>query len=933
MGKPGLGLFTGRRKSSSNVLEDMAQPDTAPSPGGSHPDPAGFRLMSRGEVEKAKERRKTLEREKQASKFRLSALVANGKPRVQSPEEDSPGSSKRDSKSSSGTQFSSAPPYSHGQHGSTSTLPSSTDTSSDDNLFSTAPRPHLAQHNSSPSLTLNMNGIRKQLPSLPNSNHAFADKNKDKNARERSMTASSYASTATPPKLEAELNFGSSNFDDLFSDMSRKDSPSEMSREAPGRSLLAEKRPLRPEPIKTYPKLHVDAALTSSNSRGSAENLMSSPPPSDDDSPPPQPPPHNFSSYAPLAAESPTLSSYATLGYQNAPVTRQPFMEKTPYRDHFPEQSGTQPTSITSSSANSLQTPASSRSSNHTNNTTPKASSASNAFTYADYNNDDDDMFTPVKSEQQPVSRAASKAPAPTVPQEKTPVASANPARPGAGRVLTQTEYLAMQKRANSQPLADEDSEDDYEDEDDAIKKREEEEIMRRKQQQMQFAREAMRRTTTTSANSARPEGGVQDAMGFPSETSLKADEWEDEDVPLGILAQHGFPSQARGRLPNQPANAQPSYVIDRPASTGAVPSRARAHLPAFARGLPSDPHSSFIGGGLVQHTKRESMGFNGFAREHMSIAGDSVAGGMGMGMQTPMTYHDAGMSQPSLVDQIQMRDMTKQKYLGGASQKKPEVGPFTGKLGQQINAQGLLHNPARMSPISMMNGMMNPMMGGQMPMMGMGMGMGMNQMGYSMPLGNDMMAVQQMQQMQQMIAMQQMQLQQMQAMQRPEIQDPRMSMAMSNNNFAGNMMGSGNFLGVPGAMPNGRQNRSMSFMSGAQASQPPISNVMGAGPGYASSIAPSERSNVGLSARYRPVANNADAHSTGASTILQVSSGANANKAPTTIKGIIKPTRKIAVEEDDDWSQMAARKAKFMGSNKKQQGNGLEELTQGLTI
>jgi hypothetical protein len=98
MGKPGLGLFTGRRKSSSNALEDVAVADNAEhSPDGSaNADSGGFRLMSRTEVQKAQERRKTMEREKSTSKFaRFSGFGANAKGRVQSFEEDSPGSSKR----------------------------------------------------------------------------------------------------------------------------------------------------------------------------------------------------------------------------------------------------------------------------------------------------------------------------------------------------------------------------------------------------------------------------------------------------------------------------------------------------------------------------------------------------------------------------------------------------------------------------------------------------------------------------------------------------------------------------------------------------------------------------------------------------------------------------------------------------------------------
>jgi len=185
---------------------------------------------------------------------------------------------------------------------------------------------------------------------------------------------------------------------------------------------------------------------------------------------------------------------------------------------------------------------------------------------------------------------------------------------------------------------------------------------------------------------------------------------------------------------------------------------------------------------------------------------------------------------------------------------------------------------------------------------------------------------------MQQMIAMQQMQLQQM-AMGQPQSQDPRMSMAMPNNGYGGNMMGNGSFLNVPGAMPNGMQNRPMSFMSfgGNQHQQPPMSNYLGPGPGYTPSIAPSERSNIGLSARYRPVVNNSDAHSTGTSMTLQASGGANQSQ-PGPIKGIIKKVPQAPAEEDEDWSKMAARKNRF-NARSQQQNNGLEELTKGLNI
>lgn len=101
MGKPGLGLFTGRRKSQSNVLEDMAasgapaSPDVAAAPPSSSADSGGFRLMSRSEVEKQTERRKTMEKEKKSAFPRFSGFGGAGKARNQSFEDESPGSSKR----------------------------------------------------------------------------------------------------------------------------------------------------------------------------------------------------------------------------------------------------------------------------------------------------------------------------------------------------------------------------------------------------------------------------------------------------------------------------------------------------------------------------------------------------------------------------------------------------------------------------------------------------------------------------------------------------------------------------------------------------------------------------------------------------------------------------------------------------------------------
>lgn len=99
MVKPGLGLFTGRRKSQSNVLEDTAASAAPASPDVAAPPPTdsgGFRLLSRQEVEKQTERRKTMEKEKKSAFPRFSGFGSTAsKARQHSYEDESPGSSKR----------------------------------------------------------------------------------------------------------------------------------------------------------------------------------------------------------------------------------------------------------------------------------------------------------------------------------------------------------------------------------------------------------------------------------------------------------------------------------------------------------------------------------------------------------------------------------------------------------------------------------------------------------------------------------------------------------------------------------------------------------------------------------------------------------------------------------------------------------------------
>lgn len=237
---------------------------------------------------------------------------------------------------------------------------------------------------------------------------------------------------------------------------------------------------------------------------------------------------------------------------------------------------------------------------------------------------------------------------------------------------------------------------------------------------------------------------------------------------------------------------------------------------------------------------------------------------------------------------------------------------------------------------------MMNSPMG--MPMMG-------GQMAYPMQQ-NDMIQMQHFQQMQQMLAAQQMQIQQMQMQQVQDprmsmafpsgMSDPRMSMAFPNQQMVPPLhdprmsMVAPSLLNVPSAQ------RPISIMpiSNQQTQQPPrpfstpISGSMAPPPqlnGYTPSIAPSERSNIGLSARYRPIATHSDAKSSSSMT-LQASGGVA--QIPVMVKGILKNKSPVVQEDDDDgWGKMAARKSKFnTGGGARGDGDdSLHELVRGM--
>ncbi|KAJ4295776.1 hypothetical protein N0V88_004478 [Collariella sp. IMI 366227] len=212
---------------------------------------------------------------------------------------------------------------------------------------------------------------------------------------------------------------------------------------------------------------------------------------------------------------------------------------------------------------------------------------------------------------------------------------------PASNKVMTPAEFERYRKDKERQDRerttvmagrtdGDDDEEDHYEDDEDDIEKAKQQAKQRRKQEaHMAVYRQQMMKVTgehNGSVPSSRP--SLQMSFSTPNlpnaaptpapgaNTSENSD--EDEEVPLAILAAHGFPNRNRpptrlttmGSNPNLRATQQLSF--QRPVSAVGDPQApANPRLPAFARNLPKDP---FLGAGLVRNPVRESFAMGGGA-------------------------------------------------------------------------------------------------------------------------------------------------------------------------------------------------------------------------------------------------------------------------------------------------------------------------------
>ena len=292
--------------------------------------------------------------------------------------------------------------------------------------------------------------------------------------------------------------------------------------------------------------------------------------------------------------------------------------------------------------------------------------------------------------------------------------------------------------------------------------------------------------------------------MTLDSKNSGKSsgEEDEDEDVPLGILAAHGFPN--RNRPPTRLTQSSSNPNLRSVSQTQGAPSvKGGGNLPVFARQLPPDP---YYGASLVNSANREQLAL------HPSAVP------IGAGPSTAHPIHPSGL-----------------------------VGVIAGEERARAARRG---SPNASGNYDMPPGMVRSQTTGALPGPGYGPGMP------PMLTPGDQAQIQMAHQMNQMMQMQMQWMQQM-----SQSMGGQMNPAMMNMpQYPGQPIPTGSrpqstyMQTLPGP-PAGQ--RTMSTLNAGMAqwnSSTPILPSINVNGNYAPSIAPSERSNIGLASRYRPV-------------------------------------------------------------------------------
>jgi len=357
--------------------------------------------------------------------------------------------------------------------------------------------------------------------------------------------------------------------------------------------------------------------------------------------------------------------------------------------------------------------------------------------------------------------------------------------------------------------------------------------------------------------------------------------EEEDEEVPLAILAAHGFPNKNKPPMQSMASNPNlraSAYM----GATGpeSVAGGTSGRLPVFARNLPPDP---YVGAGLVHPANRESLAFGGGT--------GSVLGGS-----------TRGLPPGGLVGVIATEERSRAMRRGSPN-AQGEYGPppSNGFNGMSMGPNGLASSSG-----SIMNGVgpmgpMNPMM----------------------LTPGDQAQMQMSQQMQQFM---QMQMQFMQMMTSGQ------GVPQQNGHIPQQTLGNIPRPNSQNIRPGSSHQRAMTMLEPNAApwmQQPSMytPSVNGMGGGYAPSIAPSERSNVGLPGRYRPVSHVVPSDARSRTSTM---SGAlqNWEKNGPTVKAVKKSASASDEDDEEGWEQMAKKREKKKSIwRSKKDTNGLKDL------
>lgn len=699
-------------------------------------------------------------------------------------------------------------------------------------------------------------------------------------SRNRAMTNST-SSTATPPKLpDTELQIGQmgDEFHNMFDDMgkrgnvaqetSRNGSVDTYSSTPPETGFRKEEKVQRPAPINTDRSKEVEPSPYSWGSRHSEEGLLAAV-----DSPHEEPPAtySGFTPYRDGRRKSLPLSNAAPITTTTHRSLEKPegAAEKGLRRSVlYPNKRDSTP--VEDEDAKLIM---SSLYTSRRNSQLPFAS---------DHEDSDAENETPLFTNKTPVSQQDRLTPPPLQPPahkspglnddhldpsiaaharlavqyEKTPAPM-----PSTNKVMTpsQFEHYRQQqelRRSKSDASKSEDSEEsDFDEEDETEKNREAEKQRRKQEAHLSVYRQQMMKVTgqQSPAPSLRPEmdrasnsapnlTAQSFNQGNRSGSGKSSEGDEDEEVPLGILAAHGFPNRNRppsrlamsNSIPNLRASFHQPYISS-PGSVAENDAGNRSSLPVFARNLPRDP---YYGAGLVNSSNRESLAFGG---------GASVYGGPSAPAGPP-----PGLPPGGLIGVIATEERA--RAMRRRSPNTQAMHDFNAAMPSVPTHPNGIPRPYTMMSLNPPN-VSAPQQG---------------------VTATEQAQIQLSQQMSSMMQMQMQWMQQMIHMQGGQGPPPQQPMPMPTP------MPPGGFppaaasptmrpSSMPSAGPNnlmppafGGDQRTFSLLdpnASSRLNAPAMPYASGAnrpstpaGQGYAPSIAPSERSNVGLAPRYRPV-------------------------------------------------------------------------------